>query len=115
MTINTTDVFHIYKSGALTVIGFSGEHLSNPEKADVILNGLMHQLEHHECEFLAVDLMNVNFVSSWILGILAAVRRTGVEVELYHPSPEVRTVLETTHLDRLLNVRETEILPQTEG
>jgi hypothetical protein len=29
-----------------------------------------------------------------------------IAVELYHPSPEIRGVLDMTHLDRVLHVRD---------
>jgi len=49
--------------------------------------------------------MGVPVVSSWILGVLAAIRNHGVQVELYHPSADMREVLDVTHLDQFLHVR----------
>lgn len=97
--------FHVYKSGKLTVVGFDGRQLNDPRLADLCRDQLLALCEHHDCQVLAVDLMDVDIVSSWILGILAAIHREGVDVELYHPSPEIRGVLSETRLDRLLHIR----------
>lgn len=99
------DLFYTYKTGKLTVIGFDGKHLAG-EQRDRCRDLLLQLVEHHECEYLVVDLMDVPVVSSWILGILAAIRSSGVHVELYHPTAGMRDILETTHLDKLLHVRE---------
>lgn len=97
--------FHIYKAGALTVIGFDGRGLNEPGSVETCRDMLLRLIDEHDCQVLVVDLMDVGIVSSWVLGILAAVKRHGVQVELYHPSAEIRDVLSTTHLDDLLHVR----------
>lgn len=104
--LSTMDsMFHVYKTGRMTVIGFDGRGLRDPLTAAACQEGLLHLVDQHDCEVLVVDLMDVSIVSSWILGILAAVKSRGVRVELYHPSAEIRDVLSTTHLDELLHIR----------
>ena len=49
--------------------------------------------------------MDVGIVSSWVLGVLAAVHKRGIEVHLYHPSEEIRGVLDVTRLHELMKVR----------
>lgn len=102
--------FHLYKRGRLSVVGFDGRRLNDPRQATACRDQLLHLVEHHDCQVLVVDLTEVDIVSSWILGILAAIKRCGVDVQLYHPSPEIRGVLSVTHLDELLTVRH-EALP----
>jgi anti-anti-sigma factor len=101
--------FHVYKQGKLTVIGFDGRTLRDASQADVARDGLLELIQHHDCQVLVVDLMDVEVVSSWILGILAAIKQCGVDVELYHPSPEIRDVLSVTHLDSMLHVRHSNV------
>ena len=101
------NLFHVYKTGRMTVIGFEGRHLENPLHADTVREQLMHMVKHHDCEILVVDLMNLGVVSSWILGVLAAIQQSGTDVELYHPSDEIRQILDITKLNQLLHVRET--------
>ncbi len=107
MSLRDTHVLHIYKAGRLTVVGFEGRELVDPQGAEEIKRALLDLVGSAECQILAVDLMDVGIVSSWILGILAAVRQRGTRVELYHPSEEIREVLNTTQLNRLLHVRGT--------
>jgi anti-anti-sigma regulatory factor len=97
--------FHVYKAGKLTVIGFDARHLSDPLCQDACRNRLLELIDAHDCEILVVDLMEVTPVTSWVIGVLAAVRRRGTGVELYHPSPVIREILETTHMNQILHIR----------
>ncbi len=101
--------FHIYKQGKLTVVGFDGRFLADPTQIDSCREDLLQLISNHQCQVLVVDLMEVDVVSSWILGILAAIQREGIQVELYHPTHDMRGVLETTHLDRLLHIRHEDV------
>jgi len=67
---------------------------------------LLDVIEHNDCQILAVDLSEVGLVSSWVLAVLMAAYRRGIEIHLYHVSREIEDVLEVTHLDELLLVRE---------
>lgn len=96
---------HVYKTGKLTVIGFDGRQLNDTHHVGRCRDELLELIDHHDCQVLVVDLSEVGLVSSWILGILAAIRQRGVSVELYHPSPDMRGVLSMTHLDELLHIR----------
>ena len=98
--------FHVYKTEKLTLVGFDGEHLSKPSEVSDVRDALLRLLEGRQCETLVVDLMDVTVTSSWVLGVFAALRQHGVAVELYHPSKVIKDVLETTHLDTVLHVRD---------
>lgn len=97
--------FHVYKTGRLTVVGFDARHLADPQCQESCCDEMLRLIEDHSCEFLVVDLMDVSLVTSWVIGILAAVKKHGIRVELYHPSPVIREILSTTHLDDLLHIR----------
>ena len=97
--------FHTFKTGTFSVIGFDARYLTDERHKDECLQNLVKLVDLHDCQILAVDLENVGLVSSWILGVLAAVHKHGIEVCLYHPSPEIQGVLQVTHLDELLSVR----------
>jgi anti-sigma B factor antagonist len=99
------NLFHVYKSGRMTVIGFDGKYIIDPLHSDSIREHLLAMIERCDCEILVVDLLEVGVVSSWILGILTAIQKTGVQVELYHPSKEMQDVLDVTHLSSYLHVR----------
>ena len=100
-----TQYFHVFKKGKLTVIGFDGQHLASDQSLEECRESLVDFVQRHDCQLLAVDLMEVGLVTSWILAVLAAVHKLGIEVHLYHPNKDVRDVLEITHLDTLLKVR----------
>lgn len=108
MTTETRrNCFHVYRTGQVTVIGFNGRDLEQAEFSEEIHDGLIQLVQSHQCEVLVVDLTNVSVVSSWLLGILVALREHGTVVELYHPSPDIREMLSTAHLDKRLHVRDT--------
>ena len=48
----------------------------------------------------------MRLIPSGFLGLMASVRGLGVDVHLYNPSPDVREVLETTNLNRLMPIHE---------
>jgi anti-anti-sigma factor len=103
--MSTAPGFHVFETGHTTVVGFDGRSLNDARVASRCRDELLNLVDSHNCQFLVVDLSEVEVISSWILGILAAIRRKGVDVELYHPSPGMRGVLSVTHLDDLLHVR----------
>ena len=61
-------------------------------------------IEHCAFETLAFDLKNVQRISSTLLGIFLSLKRCGFEIELLNPSDEIRDVLETMHLERLITI-----------
>ncbi len=101
----THNAFHVYKRGRLTVVGFDGRQLNDAVLVETCREQLLDLCNEVDCHVLVVDLMEVEIVSSWILGVLAAIHRAGVQVELYHLSPDMRGVLSQTRLDRLLHER----------
>ena len=54
----------------------------------------------------AFDLTGVRLVPSGLLGLLASLKKLGIEVHLYNPSNDVREVLEITRLDKLFKIHE---------
>lgn len=104
-TLTETSQFHIYHTGPFTVIGFDGRDLNSPETGEQIRENLLELIDDSRCQILVVDMREVDIIGSWILGLFAALRARGVCVELYHPMPEIRRILQTTHLDQMLHVR----------
>jgi len=100
------EVLRVYETGHRTVVGFGGallpDQLDLPECRDEI----MELLETHNCKELAFDLSGVQYVPSSMLGLLASLKKLGVQVHLHNPSKELREVLEVTHLDRLFKLHD---------
>jgi anti-sigma B factor antagonist len=99
-------VVRVYETGPLTVVGFGPEDL--PEFIDFAecRDEIVDLIRTHGTKTLAFDLTGVKYVPSGMLGLLASLRKEGVEVHLYNPSPDVREVLAITKLDQLLHVHE---------
>ena len=104
--VNSSPYFHLYKTGKLTVIGFDGKHLADPDVAIDVRDSLLELLRTSPCQLLAVDLLPVHFVSRCFLGFLVAVRQSGLSVQLYHPNEQLQEVLAATRLESILVVPE---------
>lgn len=102
-------ILQIYQAGPTTVVGF-GEH---PKLDDVNLvicrEQLVALLESHRSHTLGFDLTGARMIPSGFLGLMASVRKLGVDVHLYNPSPDVREVLATTNLDRLMQIHDIDL------
>jgi anti-sigma B factor antagonist len=107
--MQTISELEVYEAGELTVIGFGGrevlDHLNLAECRDEIAE----LIRVHHCSTLAFDLTGVRLLPSGMLGLLASVKRQGVEVHLYNPSEDIREVLEITKLDKLFELHELEV------
>lgn len=93
---------HVYQVGSTTVIGFRGQDVLDDVNIAGYRDEMVALIDKHECETLGVDLTGVKLVPSGLLGLLASIRRRGVDVHIYNPSPDVREVLAVTNLDRLM-------------
>ena len=105
MRTEVCEYLHVFKTGRLTVVGFTAKHALSPERADDCRRRLEQLAEEHGCQELIVDLYELPVVSSWILGMLASLQRLGIRVHLYHPSAEFREILQVMHLDEVMDVR----------
>jgi anti-anti-sigma factor len=94
----------VYAAGPTTVVGFGGEDLPTSVNLVACREWLVDLVRQQDCQVLAFDLTGVRLVPSGLLGLLASMRNEGVEVHLYNPSPDVREVLEITHLDQLMPI-----------
>ena len=94
----------VYKTGPLTVVGFGGAEILDQLNLALCRNEIVQLLEQTQCKVLAFDLTGVKLMPSSLLGLLASLRRMGIEVHLYNPSEDVRDVLEVTQLHTLMPV-----------
>jgi len=110
MRSSEREFLHVFKAGRLTIVGFIAIDALGPEHVDECRKRLEKLIDEHGCQELIVDLYDLPIVSSWILGMLAYLHKSGPRVHLYHPSAEIRNILRVTHLDRVMDVR-CELLP----
>ena len=102
-------LIEIYATGPTTVIGFGGRDLVDNVNLASCREELLALIKVHGCQILAFDLTGVKLIPSGLLGLLASLRREGVEVHLYNPSQDVREVLETTNLHTIMPIHEIDI------
>ncbi len=91
-------------TGPTTVVGFGGQDVPETGNLAEFREELVELIREHGAQVLAFDLTGVQLLPSGLLGLLASMRRQGVEVHLYNPSDDVRDVLSTTHLDQIMPV-----------
>jgi anti-anti-sigma factor len=99
----------VYQAGELTVIGFGGREILDQMNVAECRDELVELIRNHHCKVLAFDLTRVALIPSGLLGLLASIRKQGVEVHLYNPSTDIREVLEITKLYQLLQIHELDI------
>ncbi len=99
----------VYKAGELTVVGFGGQDALAKVNLAQCRDDLMALVKEHNCKTLAFDLTGVRLMPSGTLGLMAAMRKLGIDVHVYNPSPDVRDVLEITKLDSVVHVHEVEV------
>lgn len=100
------DVLRVYETGPLTVVGFGGDEILEQVDLAECRDEIMALLTQHDSKILAFDLTGVRYIPSGMLGLLASLRRIGIDVHLYNPSADVREVLQITRLCELFQVHE---------
>ncbi len=99
----------VYQAGELTVLGFGGREVIDDINVAECRDELLEIIRANNCSVLAFDLTRVRLIPSGLLGLLASIRKKGIEVHLYNPSADIREVLEITKLDQVLQLHDLEI------
>jgi anti-sigma B factor antagonist len=100
------EVLRVYETGSLTVIGFGDTAVLDQSDVVECREEIGELVKLHDCQVLAFDLTDVDYIPSVMLGMMASLTRTGLEVHLYNVSHDVRSVLEVTHLASLFTINE---------
>lgn len=103
------EVLRVYETGPLTVVGFGSDELPDHIDLAECREEIVELLKLHDCQELAFDLTGVRYIPSGMLGLLASLRKLGVQVHLYNPSSDVREVLQVTHLDQLFKIHDLDL------
>ena len=107
--MQTISELEVYEAGELTVIGFGGREVFDHLNLAECRHEVAELIRTNGCSTLAFDLTGVRLLPSGLLGVLASVKRQGVEVHLYNPSEDIREVLEITKLDKLFQMHKLEV------
>ena len=100
------EVLRVYEIDPVVVIGFGDAVVLAPSQIAECREEIDDLMTLHDGKALAIDLMDVQYIPSVVLGMLASLTRRGIEVHLYNISAEVREVLEITHLGPLFRTHE---------
>jgi anti-anti-sigma factor len=107
--MQTVSALEVYQAGELTVIGFGGREVLDDMNVADCRDELVEMIRENGCRVLAFDLTRVRLIPSGLLGLLASIRKQGIEVHLYNPSLDIREVLEITKLDQVLQTHELDV------
>ena len=99
------EVLRVYETDPVVVIGF-GDAVCDPGSIAEFRQEIDELLTLHDGKALAIDLMDVQYIPSIVLGMLASLTRLGREVHLYNISAEIRDVLDITRLGTLFKIHE---------
>jgi anti-sigma B factor antagonist len=102
-------IFQVYQAGRVTVVGFRGNDIPAGFWIGGYREALKSIVQEHDCEELSFDLTGVTSVPSGMLGLFVSLSELGVNLSVYNPSGEVREVLHTTNLNKLVEVRDIDI------
>lgn len=102
-------ILEVYQAGPLTVVGFGGKEILDEVSVANCRHELLELLEENDCQDLAFDLTGMTILPSGLLGVLASLRKQGVNIHVYNPSQDVREVLEITNLNRIIEVHELDL------
>ena len=107
--MQSVSALEVYQAGELTVMGFGGREVLDDLNVAECRDELVGLIRDNDCKVLAFDLTRVRLIPSGLLGLLASIRKQGVEVHLYNPSADIREVLEITKLDQVLQLHALDI------
>jgi len=102
--VRAPDTLSFVKNGCCTVVKFASAQIPDDFCMAKYREQLYELLEDPTCEMLRFDLTGIPFLPSGLLGVLASVKRRGVDVEVSNPSESIRESLAVTRLDTLIKI-----------
>lgn len=99
----------VYETGPLTVVGFGGREILDQVNIASCRTEIVAIVEKHATKVMAFDLTGVKLIPSGLLGLLASLRKMGIEVHIYNPSPDVTEVLEVTRLIEVMPIHQIDV------
>jgi anti-anti-sigma factor len=101
---DSKDIFQVYQTGELTVVGFGGREILDQLDLTVCRAEILALVDKHKCHTLAFDLSGVKLMPSGMLGLLASLRKMNIQVHLYNPSQDIAEVLQITRLAEVMPI-----------
>lgn len=104
--LETTKLVEVVKYGKTTVISFRSRGIPRSAFINDFRSELLELLETCQTKLLGVDLLDVPYMPSALLGVLSSARLRVDEIHLYRPSSNVRSILQAARLDQLMCITE---------
>lgn len=101
--------FEVLEEGTFSTIRFRPDIEEASIRADEIYDDLARFAGQAECLKLAIDLTEMKYVPSSMLGVFARLHAQGIEVHLVGASPDIVEVLEVTRLNTILYVNDIDL------
>ena len=102
-------LFQVYQAGELTVLGFGDRDVLDDYNVAQCRDEIAQLVRQHHCQALAFDLTGIKLMPSGLLGLLASLKRLGIDVHVFNPSEDVREVLEITKLKAFMEIHQIEV------
>lgn len=102
-------ILKVYSVGKTTVLGFEGRDVPSKFNAAHYRTAIRDLLLANESSTVAFDLTGVRFMPSGMLGLLASLSQLDgltPTVQVFNPGTDVREVLQTTGLSRIIEIHE---------
>ena len=97
-------LLRVWRDGEVVSIGFEEEQFLDEHVLPTLRDKLEAIVEERQPSVLRFDLTRVAYITSDVLGILVSLHREGVRVVLHNPSEDVRSIVERTKLDSLMEM-----------
>ena len=111
MTSSESPFFDSYRDGEITIVRLTQSHLTDEDNIEVFGNELTNLVEHYNYNKIVVDVVNVVYVTSSVLGKLITLHRRLGRLEdgrmiICNIGPELMEVLETSRLHSYFSIAE---------
>jgi anti-sigma B factor antagonist len=105
---NMPNRLRVVKTGRHCIFGFDAVDWPPEHVVSQYLDQITALIRESDCSELSFDMKEMRSVPSGFLGLIASIRKQGVQVSLQNACREVREVLALANLDRFIQVRETD-------
>jgi anti-anti-sigma factor len=98
-----------YQLGELSVVGFGVHEALDFVNLSICQAELLDVIKKNKVLTLAIDLTDVAFIPSGLLGVIASMKKLVHQVLVFNCSDEIRDVFEVTRLDQVVKLCEVDI------
>lgn len=101
--------FTVRRTGQVSVIEFPDTIADLGNDSARLQDEISSFLFDNDCHQLLIDLKNVSYLPSVLLGVLATIARGGAHTHLVNAAPDIVEVMSITQLNKLMHVNEIDL------